>query len=79
MGFSTPSRTSVSSHGEAADAGHAHVKHDGTDAGTVKLAHEGFGRGPGLHAQADRADEQRDRVGKQIGRASCRERVLASV
>eukprot|EP01136_Pigoraptor_vietnamica_P002746 Opistho-1_new@31105 len=49
-------------HREAADAGHAHVQHDGADARAVEAVDEGLRIGPALHAQADGADQQRQAV-----------------
>mgnify|MGYP000031141584 CR=1 FL=1 len=55
-------RQQLLQHREAADARHAHIQHDGTDAGAVKPGHEGLRVGPGLHAQAHGADEQGEAV-----------------
>ncbi|GAO22673.1 hypothetical protein ALISP_2493 [Alicycliphilus sp. B1] len=44
---------------QAADAGHAHVEHDGAYAFSVEPRGKRQGIGPGLHAQANGGDEQR--------------------
>ena len=60
-GWSTPWLIKVQ-HCQSADAGHAHIEHDGAYGLAVKALHEGLRIGPRLHAQAHRANQQRQRI-----------------
>jgi hypothetical protein len=62
IGWSTPSLTSRSSSASPPMPGHAHVEHDGADALALEACSKGLRIGPGLHAQADAADQQRQPV-----------------
>ena len=46
-------------HGQAADAGHTHIQHDGAYALAVEFGQKSLRVGPGLHPQPDGADQQR--------------------
>ena len=51
---------------EAAQAGHAHVQHDGADRIAMELGDEGQRISPGAHPQADGADEQGEAVAHRL-------------